>query len=317
MMMQRKENTTPLPGVWQTIAAGFDFTTKHLWLILLPVLLDSFLWLGPRLSMRLLLEQLVAMLPADPNMAQFYEQLQTIAPHTNLFSSLSLPMVGVPALMVGMAPPVTPLPVTVIELAGFGGWLALYGLLTLVGVGLTAVYFTLIAQALRQLPDQPGPTVGLVARQAAWLMGQLLILGVALLIVGFLIYVPLLPISLLAGLLSAGLAVFVLLAGPVFMLWLVVYLFFAPHGMALNGRSLFHATLDSMQLVRANFSSLVGLLLVILVVRNGLATLLLLADSGSWLTFASLIGHAFVMTSLVAATFIFYRDRVKRLETRD
>ena len=97
------------------------------------------------------------------------------------------------------------------------------------------------------------------------------------------------------------------------MLWLVIYLFFAPHGLVLHGRSLIQAASESMRLVRVHMFSVLGLLLAVFVIRNLLGMLLLLADDGSWLTLAGILGHAFVMTSLVTATFIFYRDRYRLL----
>ena len=86
-MTHKKENSVPLPGVWRTIAAGFDLTSKHLWLLVLPVVLDTFLWLGPRLSGRILIERLVALLPSDQAVADLSAQLLALAPRTNLFTA--------------------------------------------------------------------------------------------------------------------------------------------------------------------------------------------------------------------------------------
>ena len=46
--------------------------------------------------------------------------------------------------------------------------------------------------------------------------------------------------------------------------------------------------------------------------RTVLTWIWLGVDQGNWLTLISIAGHAFVSTGLVAATFIFYRDRVLR-----
>jgi len=311
MMTRQKENTTPLRGVWQTIAAGFDLTSKHLWLVILPVILDCFLWLGPRLSGRLLIEQFVGMLPADPTLADLNSQLLALAPRTNLFTSLSVPLAGIPALMVGVTPEKTPLTPQVIELNSVGLWLGLFLVLTLAGVLLTAVYFVLIARAVRSssgVAKASGSGMDLWARIGRmWL--NFLALGVLLLILGFILYVPLLPIALLLGVISPVFGALVVLLGPVILLWVIIYLFFAPHGLAMYGRSLYQAVSESLLLVRTHFASTLGLLLVVFIIRNLLGMVLLIADDGSWLTLASIMGHAFVMTSLTAATFIFYRDR--------
>src|SRR5579883_3162389 len=39
-----------VPGVIETLSAGFDQVNRVLWVVALPVLVDLFLWLGPRLS---------------------------------------------------------------------------------------------------------------------------------------------------------------------------------------------------------------------------------------------------------------------------
>lgn len=45
------ENLPPPPGVISSIKAGFDTIATHITAILLPLLLNLFLWLGPRLRM--------------------------------------------------------------------------------------------------------------------------------------------------------------------------------------------------------------------------------------------------------------------------
>ena len=67
--MHEQEKSTTLPGIFATISAGFDLTARHLWLLLLPVILDIFYWLGPRLRFQNLItqltEQMLEMLPAE------------------------------------------------------------------------------------------------------------------------------------------------------------------------------------------------------------------------------------------------------------
>src|SRR5215212_3582821 len=50
MNVQNLESLPPPPGVMGSLRAGFDAVSNHVGLILLPILLDVFLWLGPRLS---------------------------------------------------------------------------------------------------------------------------------------------------------------------------------------------------------------------------------------------------------------------------
>ena len=50
MYTQKTVELPPPPGVIGSLRAGFDAVSRHVGLILLPAMLDIFLWLGPRLS---------------------------------------------------------------------------------------------------------------------------------------------------------------------------------------------------------------------------------------------------------------------------
>jgi hypothetical protein len=304
-MRQTKEKIAPLPSVWATIAAGFDVTARHFWLVLIPVLLDSFLWLGPRLSLRLLVERMASFLQQESAVATGLniDLLLDIAPRTNLFTTLSVPFIGVPALMAGIAPEKTPLPPMLIELSSVALLFLLFVLLSVLGLALTAVYMTLTASVVREMPVRQA----LGKLFANWL--KLMGLIIALIFFAMIVYVPVVFAGFLAALINQALASVILLAGPVIVLWLAVYLVFTPHGIFVNGRPLWRAMIESSQILRYFLLSAVMLLLVILLIGRGVDWLLLLADDGSWLTWISIWGHAFVSTALLVATFIFYRDR--------
>ena len=100
-------------GVIGCLRAGFEVVGRNPWLVGLPVLLDLFLWLGPRLSIEPLVDTLVRMLKmqpiADPSAArqvtQATELLQEFGKHSNLFSVISgLPLLTVPSLLAQRAP---------------------------------------------------------------------------------------------------------------------------------------------------------------------------------------------------------------------
>src|SRR6185436_1516824 len=50
MDMQRLETLPPPPGVIASLQAGFNIVSSRIALIILPLLLNVGLWLGPRLS---------------------------------------------------------------------------------------------------------------------------------------------------------------------------------------------------------------------------------------------------------------------------
>ncbi len=314
MMMQKNEQQHSLPGVLATLAAGFDLTTKHLWLILLPVLLDAFLWLGPRLSIRPLIEQFLTLWPQDPNLEAMVTQLHALAPYTNMFTFLSVPLVGVPALMSGVAPEKTPLAVSVTEISSLGVWFGYFVVFLLVGLAFTAVYYTLVANVVRQgdaddaQPLQPLPGL---ARQTGKVWVSFLLAGIALFVFLMILYLPLSLVSFLLTLLSPFLGLLALLGGMVLVMWVILAAFFVPQSIALNGRFPHRAFLESIQLIRQNGTTVMGIILVIILGGNLLDQFLLLSDNGSWITAVSILAHAFISTSFLTATFIFYRDRIQ------
>lgn len=293
------------PGIIATLTAGFELTTAHLWLILLPVVLDLVYWLGPRLGIVQLTDRLLSPLMEEPATQEALAQIIEMASEINVLTSLSVPVIGVPALMGGIAPEQTPLPVQVYELDSTLGLLALQVGLTLVGLILAAFYLSLISLAIQDDDDRPGSLAAFVMtalRSAVRLFGLGLIFLVALIVV----WVPLLPVAFVAGLLAGVLAMYVMLGG---VLLVVTYLSMSVPGIVLKGRPLLLSVWESVRLVRGNALQTVSLLLVVMLVGGGTNQLWRIADDGSWLTIVSIAGHAFISTGLAAAIFVYYRDR--------
>ncbi|MBK7450341.1 MAG: hypothetical protein IPJ47_13345 [Anaerolineales bacterium] len=119
MEVSRIENLPPPPGIINSIKAGFDAIASHVTAILMPLLLNLLLWLGPRLQMDTLFKSIegdmvrfwqASQIPADEiqNMLEMYDQMTK---SVNLFgvvrtlpigiSSLFLPSDGVLATPLG------------------------------------------------------------------------------------------------------------------------------------------------------------------------------------------------------------------------
>ena len=316
--MREQERTTTLPGVLATIAAGFDLTARHLWLLLLPIILDTFYWLGPRLRFQTLIEQLLAMLPEEMEFLDFATQLGELAPQTNLFTTVTVQLIGVPALMAGFTPDKLPLTPQVIDIDNWLTWFGLFAAFTVAGLLLTAVYYTLIASVVNKhssVVDHLNPSQLAQRAISSWLR----LIGLLLLILSIImiLYIPLIMIGTILFLINSTLGSIFLLVGPFLIFWIIIYLCLAPQGIVLNGRPLFHAVLESVRLVQANLSSILLLLLAVVLIATVLDWILFSVENGSWLTMVNILGHAYVSTALVTAMFIFYRDRYKALQHPD
>lgn len=310
-MVQKKEKqTTPL-GVMATLSAGFELTTRYLWLMIIPAALDLFLWVGPRLSFQPLIENLVRQLPIEAALVDPRPILEAVAPYLNQFSYLSVTLLGVPALMAGLSPEKTPLTPPVLEYSGWGLWLATLLLFTLLGLFLAAIYFSLIAMVmnrsaeLENAPNRFSP----VSILRTWL--RLVALAFFIVALGL---VTILMFSLVAGfmaLISQTLATFILLGAFVFLISIGIFMGYTPQGMTLNPRGFFPSVVESVRLFQYYLSPALLLLFTVIVARRLLSWVLLAADSGTWVTAINILAHAYISTALITSLFIFYRDRYR------
>src|SRR4030067_2440923 len=140
-------STPPMIGVLAALARGFDRIAAHPVLILPPVVLGGFLWLGPHLGVerifRLAAAELVGPLAADPGWQEragvLRDTLLQFGARFNLLSLVSTFPVGIPSLMSGALPAGSPLGSPwALQLDGAGSILAAWLFLTLIGVGLGA-----------------------------------------------------------------------------------------------------------------------------------------------------------------------------------
>lgn len=308
--MREQERIKPLRGVFATISAGFDLTTKHLWLLFIPVILDTFYWLGPRLRFQDLIEQLLQMLPLEGTTLELADQLTAIAPQTNLFTTLSVQLIGVPALMVGVSPLKTPINPQIIEMASWSSWFGLFIIFSLVGLLMTAVFYTLIAFAVsKQTAEKNQMSAGQWGKRAISGWVRLIGLVILFLFMAMILYVPLIIVGSLLLMISPVLGSAAALVGLFFVVWMVIALSMAPFGIILNGRPVLKAMVESTRMVLAHLPSVLYFLLAIFLIGATLDWILFAVENGTWLTLVNITGHAFVSTALVAAVFIFYRDR--------
>jgi hypothetical protein len=244
------------------------------------------------------------MLPEDEAFAQWSEQLLAVAPRTNLLTSLSFPIVGVPALMAGPAPESTPVVTRALELQSLGVWLMVFLGLNLLGLVLGALYFNWLAQPVRPAPLPPELFVRHTLRTVLKLIGLVLVFMALLFALGLV----LVPLVLLVAVIGLGITA-VALMGGVFGVWLVIYFSFSVHGIVLHGAGILPALTGSVRLIQRHMWPTLLLLAAVVLISSGLNTLWRMVDDGSWLHFISIAGHAFITTGLLLGTLLYYRAR--------
>ncbi|TEU12825.1 MAG: hypothetical protein E3J21_20170, partial [Anaerolineales bacterium] len=165
-------------GIIHSLSSGFDAITKRIWLISIPILLDIYLWMGPRLSIYPLAKRALSTvaLPASASpeellvLTETKGLLEQASQSFNAFSLLIIRKLGMPSL-ISPNPWLETLGITlnisnlvtfqapeasffsrslpVIEVRSESVLLGLYILLSLVGMLIGCSYLGLIAQEVR------------------------------------------------------------------------------------------------------------------------------------------------------------------------
>ena len=66
VMLQTNSEIKPPVGVIESLTGGFETTASRLPAVFFPLAFDLFLWLGPRLSINPLIQQLIALVNSAP-----------------------------------------------------------------------------------------------------------------------------------------------------------------------------------------------------------------------------------------------------------
>ena len=319
-MESEKANTpTPPVGVIESLTRGFETVAGSLALILLPLLLDLFLWVGPRLTFR----------PAflsyyhdfwEPMVASMDEEVQSGLNQTgDLILELSedmpdqyLPIFGMPSLMAWRE--AEPLPFDylppVVEMRTPVDVLGVNVLSILAGFVLLGCYIAIIAEKVKSGKAKPGKILSRLPINMIWL-GIFFFAAVILL---FLVYLPFLLVAVSFALVSDWLAVLVNFLGLLLVLWIGVFVIFTIHGIFLNERGVFRALWDSVRVVQWNMPATLMLFLLIMILSSALSQIWLLAPAHTWMTVLAIGANAFIQTGLIAATFFYFKDRYRYWE---
>jgi hypothetical protein len=297
-------------GIIDTISSAYGLVSRWPALLVPPILLDLFLWFGPRLSVEAPIQALADLLASQGEAGQQQEMVAVVrnaAAQSDLFALLAL---QVPSMMRLLVPSQTPLadnrPVLAVEEPSTAFLGAL--LLILAGLLLSMVYLVPIARVVRDGKIGLAGVAPAVGR--GWLRQVALLL---LLIAGALAIA--LPLALVTALLAAagiGLLPLMNFVISVAAVWLVVYLFFAIDAIVISEVGPLRAIRYSVAVVRHNFWSSLGLIGLTLVISLGLQEIFKLIARSVVGVPIVIVVNAYISTGLAAASMLFYRERLAR-----
>jgi hypothetical protein len=301
------------PNLIASLRAGFDAIANKIGIIILPILLDLLLWLGPHLRIKSIVSNYInSLLSPGVVSVEFTDVISTLVDSLNAlgnrFNILSLLRslpVGIPSLMATRLPIEIPAgEPTMVDISNT--WIALtIGLsILVVGIVIGSFYYILVAQvSLNSKLD-----LLKVIKSWAWTTIQVISLAIALIILFLVISVPsscIISFSTLFGLPIGQFALFIYIG---ILLWLAFPLIFSAHGIFVNHNNALISVQRSMVMTRMTLPTTALFLLCIFAISEGLDKLWRVPAENSWLTLIGVGGHAFITTALLAASFIYYRD---------
>jgi len=306
-------------GIIDTLSAGFDRTAKRLWLVLLPVLLDIGIWLGPRLSLNKLTSEAITLLSDASELGGQYVEtaemarswLTEVGAATNAMAMLSMRLLGLPSLAETLAPKALPFGIVQrsVEIPTWSAFVGVALLLTVTSLLIGCLCLSFIAQDARDGEMNPGYALQVAGRSWLRLMALVLMVTLTILVVGG-------GIAVMTGLLAVFSADLAWLAFSVFSWGLLslstygaVIFFFTSRAIILDDVGILHSIWNALSVVHRALLPTIGFVLLTSILQTGLLYIWRMLTANSVGTLAGILGNAYVSTGLVMASFIFYRDR--------
>lgn len=300
-------------GVIDTLSAGYGIVNQQIWIILIPILLDLFLWLGPQVSVSPLVGQALTQWDVLPGLTseqvgsleQVRQSALDAADQWSILSLLSPPLVWVPSLAVligGRGP------FQLVDNVGAGLALGLTALV--LGLILGCTYYALLAQQVRDGAISPLRVPGCIWR--AW--RRLIGLALALAVLGMLLGLPLLFMVAGAALVSPVLASFGIAFLAMALVWMQLYLFFATDAIFVSQVGPLLAIRRSVMLMRGHLWPALLLIMLTGVIVLGLSQIWVFLATSLPGAVVGILANAYVASGLVAASMVFYQERIGKRE---
>ncbi len=142
-------------GLIDTLQAGFNTVNRHLWLLLLPLIVDLSLWLGPQLTVGPAVSDWLSNPASDPAVGVILERIlgesdrAVLVPaqeirRYNMLWLLALPFLGVPSYSAGAIGGGV-----AVALDSFPALALTAGVIVVLGLSLAVLYYGLLAHVVR------------------------------------------------------------------------------------------------------------------------------------------------------------------------
>lgn len=294
------------PGLIDTINAGYTVLNRRLWVLLIPIVLDLYLWLGARVSLRPLFERLESSLTASAMLVAADPQQQILLLRQLQQADMRVPLAllnYVPLALPTLPSDMLPQSVSWFTIASLPELVLALVVINTLALLCSSCFLTVLAGVVRNEPYTPAT----YARRVWQVMGHIPAYLFVLLGVGFLLGLPFMVVSALVVGLLPGATVLVLLAWFMVGFWIYIYTGFAVEAILISQVGPLRAIHHSVHVVRRNFLGTIGLILVSYMIIAGMSIVWQALAQHHLGLLLAIILSAYVSTGLTTARLVFYR----------
>ncbi len=101
----------------------------------------------------------------------------------------------------------------------------------------------------------------------------------------------------------------------IILLWIIMPLVFTPHSIYLYKQNLISAMMTSISVVKVSMGQTSWFLLASYILIRGFNILWKAPTSDSWFLLIGILGHAFIVSAVIAASFYYFVDATKFTQT--
>ena len=286
-------NSSPQRGLIETLAFGFSTIHRRTFLLLTPIFIDLFLWLGPKSTIAPLLLSDPAITSIDNN------SITSLLGMLNVWGLLAI---QIPTVVGYTTIEISPV---IIGRMDLHSWLIVVPLVTILavfGILFSCVYRSMIASAIK---NESSSRNALMARVIlAWLRFSLLAVTI--------LSVPLIMIALIQmgySIIASLLTIPILIAA--------FYAFFTVDALFVSNVGPKTAFQYAHLVVRKYFGAALGIFLIVTLISLGMALIWASLAMNSIGTLTAIFGNAYVATGLTASSMVFYQDRISTIQAQE
>jgi hypothetical protein len=219
--------------------------------------------------------------------------------------------VGIFSLMTSILPTKNPLGAPIFwDIPSFSGAVLISLVLFVIGLAIGGIYFSSVRQVAlfdevnwgKVFSDWPRVSLQSLLLSLMWL-----VLFISIMVLGSCLATGITFLSIPLG------QIVIILFGIV-SFWLIFPLFFSAHGIFSRGQKAWNSLISSIRFTNVTFTKTSMFIMLAILGNQGLKIVWQIPPENSWLMVISIVGHAFVTTGMLAASFIYYQDLIRWVE---